>query len=76
MLRLVRYTYQYGESTREVTMLVTGLDDEGQPMGYQVWPVSDENLVSTEWFVDDEATVLVHPILTSEITAQIKRVST
>jgi hypothetical protein len=59
-MKIIRYQYEYAGDVLKIDLLVTGLNDKDMPVGYQVWP---DLMIMGQWNVDDEQTVLIHPIV-------------
>lgn len=70
---ITRFTYEYTPYIRSINMIVTSRDAEGHPMGYEVWPSVEER---GRWIVDDEPTIIVHPILSEYNEGCVRRVTT
>lgn len=66
-LQVVRFTYEYGERVLETTLVVTG-EEDGNPIGHQVWSSTEPNT----WVVDDEPTMVANPITDTEVLGIVR----
>jgi hypothetical protein len=69
---ITHFTYDYAPYVRSIYMMVTGHDSDGHPMGYEVWPSG----MAGTWIVDDEPTIIVHPILSERSEHRVLRAVT
>lgn len=72
-MQITRFTYEYGAFVRSISMIVTGRDGSDHLIGYEVWRSVD---VNDTWIVDDEPTIIVHPILSERSEGRVRRVFT
>ena len=59
-MEIVRFKYDHGGEIMSIDLLLTGHDEKERPLGFQVW--SDPDILY-KWHVDDEPTIIVHPIV-------------
>lgn len=66
---VVEYTYLYGDSERSLTMLVIG-GTADEPVGFEAWKMAGES----GWMIDDDPTVIVHPIVRRKTVGKVRGV--
>lgn len=75
-MEVTRFVYEYTPYIMTIDMIVTNTDDQGHPMGYRVWQDVEFAHDNTRWVVDDEPTILIHPIVERHAMGRMRRVET
>lgn len=63
-MKIMHFDYEYGENILGIDLILTGYSPMGYPAGWEV-RIDPTMSLNNRWVVDDEPTVIVHPIVDS-----------
>jgi len=76
-MEITHFVYEVTPYFKTIDMIVTSEDADGHPMGYEVWKDGNQMASGSQfWIIDDEPTIIIHPIESRRSVGRITRGTT